>query len=51
MTITARKLDKTKEATALLRADHKAVSELFSAYEKTRSSAKKCSSYRRYAVS
>lgn len=41
MTITARKLDKTKEATALLRADHKAVSELFSAYEKTRSSAKK----------
>ena len=41
MTITARKLDKTKEATALLRADHKAVSKLFSAYEKTRSSAKK----------
>ena len=41
MTITARKLDKTKEATALLRADHKAVSELFSAYENPRSPAKK----------
>ena len=32
---------KPREATALLRADHKHVSELFSAYEKTRSTAKK----------
>lgn len=30
-----------QEATALLRADHKAVSDLFAEYEKTRSSAKK----------
>ena len=32
---------KLQEATALLRADHKHVSELFSAYEKTRSTPKK----------
>ena len=37
----AKKSDKPKEATALLRADHKAVSALFTAYEKTRSPAKK----------
>lgn len=41
MTTSAKKADPHKEAIALLRADHKAVSELFSAYEKTRSSAKK----------
>ena len=32
---------KTKEATALLRADHKEVSDLFEAYENTKSNAKK----------
>lgn len=32
---------KTKEATALLRADHKEVSDLFEAYEQTKSTAKK----------
>lgn len=32
---------KDQDATALLRADHKAVSALFEAYEKTRSTAKK----------
>lgn len=37
----AKKSDKPEEATALLRDDHKAVSELFTAYEKTRSPAKK----------
>jgi hemerythrin superfamily protein len=37
----AKKSHKPKEATALLRADHKAVSELFTAYEKTRSPARK----------
>ena len=47
----AKKSDKPKEATALLRADHKAVSALFTAYEKTRSPAKKCRSYRKYAPS
>ena len=35
------KVSKTQEATALLRADHKLVSQLFSEYEKTNSSAKK----------
>lgn len=34
-------LPKNQDATALLRADHKRVSELFAAYEKTQSSAKK----------
>ena len=37
----AKAAPKAQEATALLRADHKAVSELFDQYEKTRSSAKK----------
>ena len=41
MATAAKKSAKPKEATALLRADHKAVSELFAAYEKTRSPAKK----------
>ena len=34
-------MQKTKEATALLRADHKLVNDLFEEYEKTRSTAKK----------
>jgi len=37
----ARKAPAPKEATAMLRADHKAVSELFAAYDKARSPAKK----------
>ena len=41
MTTSAKKPVKPKEAVALLRADHKAVSELFATYEKTRSPAKK----------
>jgi hemerythrin superfamily protein len=41
MTTSAKKSVKPMEATALLRADHKAVSELFATYEKTRSAAKK----------
>ena len=41
MTTSAKKTAPPKEAIALLRADHKAVSELFAAYEKTRSAAKK----------
>jgi len=38
---TAKKLPRQKEATALLRADHKLVSGLFAAYEKARLTAKK----------
>ena len=41
MTTTAKKSASPKEATALLRADHNAVNELFAAYEKTRSPVKK----------
>ena len=41
MTASAKKTAPPKEAIALLRADHKAVSDLFAAFEKTRSAAKK----------